>query len=131
MSRAISPDLAVVCTVAPVRSPGAALRCNTGRAGVLPTRIPLVRPDATADYTVARDQWSAGNCSSAYDGGNPYVSSDRRVTTLAGWSVVWLRPTFLLRSKFSGAGASIDSIVLYDPGSYADHFEQGRCGPRR
>jgi hypothetical protein len=78
-------------------------------------------PDAKADYVTDNARWSYGNCSVIYGGNYPEVIGDRRVTTLAGWSLARLAPSYALQYNFARVAASIDSIILYDPGSVDDY----------
>lgn len=75
---------------------------------------------------IPRDRWSNGDCipRSAYS--FPGFVGDRRVTTLAGWSLGRLGPTYLLYWFFERS-REINSIVLFDPGSYDDYFGEGSC----
>jgi hypothetical protein len=84
-------------------------------------------PDAHADYVITRAGWSFGDCATIYGGNYPDVIGGRRVTTLAGWSLGRLGPTYILRYNFARVAASVDSIILYDPGSYDEYFGEGGC----
>jgi hypothetical protein len=105
-------------------------RCGGGHGGSVyfkPRDWHPADPDANADYVVTRAGWSLGDCSAVYGGNYPDVIGDRKVTTLAGWSVGRLGPTYIMRYNMPRVTASIDSIVLYDPGSWADYFGEGGC----
>lgn len=84
-------------------------------------------PDADADYVVKRADWSAGDCSVIYGGNFPDVIGGHRVTTLAGWSLGRLGPTYAMEYNMPRIVASINSIILYDPGSYDEYFGAGGC----
>jgi hypothetical protein len=84
-------------------------------------------PDARADYVVRKDGWSFGDCTTIYGGNYPDVIGNRRVTTLAGWSLGRLGPTYIMQYNFARVAASIDQIILYDPGSYDEYFGDGSC----
>jgi len=84
-------------------------------------------PDAHADYVASKAGWSLGNCSTIYGGNYPDVIGGRRVTTLAGWSLGRLGPTYIMQYNFPRVAASIDSIILYDPGSYEEYTSEDSC----
>lgn len=84
-------------------------------------------PDAHADYVVTKAGWSIGDCAFVNGGNYPDVIGGRRVTTLAGWSLGRLGPTYAMQHDFARVGASITSIVLYDPGGWDEYLGEGSC----
>ncbi|MGH3721457.1 MAG: hypothetical protein ACRDRI_21935 [Pseudonocardiaceae bacterium] len=76
--------------------------------------------------TLGLNDWAAGSCSSSKGGNFPDVVGGKRVTTLTGWSLGRLGPTYFLASSFNRAG-NINSVILYGPGSYNDYFGAGSC----
>lgn len=86
-------------------------------------------PDAHADVVIAMSRWSIGQCSSLNGGNYPDVIGNQRVTTLAGWSVARLAPIYAVQNNFDRVAASIDSIVLYDPGTWEEFFGEDSCDP--
>jgi hypothetical protein len=76
--------------------------------------------------TLGLNDWTTGNCESARGGNFPDTRNGRRVTTLAGWSLGRLGPTYFLASSFNRA-KQISSIILYDPGTYDNYFGNGSC----
>jgi hypothetical protein len=86
-------------------------------------------PKANADYVMDKDDWSSGDCGVTSSGNFPDVIDGKLVTTLAGWSVGRLAPTYLMYYNFARVRANIDSIILYDPGNVDDYFGEGSCDP--
>lgn len=76
-------------------------------------------PVASPSIDIRQNEWSNFNCGPAF----PEVSLDGKITTLAGWSLGRLGPTYVLQHAPARA-ASVDFIVLYDPGSWYDYFDQ-------
>jgi len=101
----------------------------TGTAGgsvYYQPRYSTTDPVAPSDVTIPLTAWSNGSCAPASDYNIPEVTTARVVTTISGWSLGRLGPTYLLYWNFTRA-KQVNSIVLFDPGSYDDYFGSGSC----
>lgn len=78
-----------------------------------------------ATFTMAYGAWRGGpDCGTAKADDFPTQVGNRRLTTLAGFSVGRLGPIYFLRQN-PGRRASITYILLFDPGSLSDY--RSRC----
>lgn len=84
-------------------------------------------PDADADFIVRRSEWSLGNCSFLHGGNYPDVVDGRRVSTLSAWSLGRLGPVYAMLNNFPRVKQSIDSIILFDPGSLEELTSPETC----
>ncbi len=84
--------------------------------------------DVRRDYA---DWTHPDRCSSADGNIFPSVVNNKNITVASGWSLGRLGPIYMLeRSQFtpsSGRWQEIDTILLFDPGSYADMFATDSC----
>lgn len=71
-----------------------------------------------------RDDWSDGSCRSISGTHFPAMDRDRRVTTLAGWSLGRLGPTFIFTDDPSRQ-SEIRYVLLLDPGTLEEY--SGPC----
>lgn len=84
--------------------------------------------DYATSATVRRrlSQWAAGNCDTSWaDDGFAEVVADRRITTLAGFSLGRLGPVYFLHAASANRVAPINRIVMFDPGNADDLY--GGC----
>jgi hypothetical protein len=104
-------------------------RCTAAHGGSVyyQPRFDLFDPKADADHVVPLDTWSDGNCSPARGGNFPDIKNEKLITTLSGWSLGRLGPTYLLSTNFDRVAANVDYIILFDPGSYGEYFDPTSC----